>query len=278
MENERDIISSGEGTALLVCSYESDGSEHYYFGTAFFVTEKILLTAGHMLTQPGTINTIRVTTPGIMKVDLEELKAGRVSTLDCTIIENLYKLNNLQDNKDIAFLECAGFNAAITLPLSSDPLPPDAVVDIIGYPGRKRIEWIQRHHGFKIKKDLKKSQIDAEDMLPTRCLTVTSGSVINSDAGLISHRVSTCPGMSGSPLLYKGKVFGISSYLINAYYLGIHVRQKCWDGNGSVAISFEEKDIRESLEMHLLKAVPTSVGSFLMVRPNIGKENPVPIQ
>jgi V8-like Glu-specific endopeptidase len=197
-------------TCLIVDELQPDGSVKHGYGTAFFVADNILLTAGHNLVSRRGYNIIgiRVTIPGTKVV---QLGSDGILTLRCKIISNSFKgFNGSCGREDIAILKCSGLaTPARYLPLATDHgnLSPRAIVDVIGYPGFIETAWIERQHKGKLK-NFEESAKVARKMLPERTLTVSRGSVEEIKDGLCSYRVSTCPGMSGGALISKGNVYG----------------------------------------------------------------------
>jgi hypothetical protein len=219
------IMKAARCTALLEVEFrKSDGAIVKGHGTAFFVTEKHLLTAGHNIAAdgPGTVRiSLRIAYPGV-KVYVADSSAIR--TLDCVLLKTLYGKGDKKNNsKDIAILRCEGLNGGPYLPLSSDHLPSNTVVDIVGYPSVGHHNCIARLQ--KDLKDSEASEASSKVLLPTDTLVVTRGTVEKTDAdsGLISYKVSTCSGMSGSCLLYEGKVYGNILQVINS-----DIRHSSW--------------------------------------------------
>ena len=226
--DQNTIMKAGKCTALLEVEFrKSDGGIIKGYGTAFFVTEKHLLTAGHNIVaeDPRTDRiSIRIAYPGVKVYDAD---SSAIRTLDCDLLKTLYTKGDKKiKSKDIAILRCEGLNGGSYLPLSSDPLPSNAVVDIIGYPSSGHHDCIVRHKNDL--NDSEASEASSKVLLPTNTLVVTRGTVEKTDAantnGLISYKVSTCHGMSGSCLLYEGKVYG------NIFYKDIHsdIRPSSW--------------------------------------------------
>ena len=185
----------------------SGGQTHGQFGTAFFVDSKHLITAGHNVFIKETtdsIKKIRITYPGLSHVNYTQLMDGEISTIDCTLIKSLYTKDGPPE-KDIALLHAGSHNAADFVQLSSElpQLNHDNLdrVDVIGYS-----KWMKTQ---KVK-DVDQSLDAVAKLLPRRTLTVTRG-VLESVGKTVSYDLSTCPGMSGSCVLYRGNVIGILS-------------------------------------------------------------------
>lgn len=128
---------------------------------------------------------------------------GKVSTNDCTVVSSLYTHNGLSE-RDIAILHAGSYNAAYYLQISADAIPENAIVDVLGYPGELKSEWMRT----QVVNDVDESLNAAAKLLPKRTLTVSRGTV-QSIGSTVSYNLSTCPGMSGSCVLHRGKVIGI---------------------------------------------------------------------
>src|SRR6202035_2537768 len=86
---------------------------------------------------------VRIAYPGVKVYDTD---SSPVRTLECDLLKTLYtKGDKKSKSKDIAILRCDGLNGGSYLPLSSDPLPANGVVDIIGYPSNGHHDCIVRH-------------------------------------------------------------------------------------------------------------------------------------
>lgn len=206
-DGDRDsIFDAARNTALLEVEIrKNDGTIQKGHGTAFFVTEKHLLTAGHNVCNSlGTVISIRIAYPGVKVYDESE----KMATFDCILLKTLYSddVQNGRLAKDVAILRCEAHNGGSYLPLSSDQLPLNAVVDILGYPAFGHDSCISRHSDLT---NSKTSETSSKILLPPKTLMVTRGTVEKMDDGLISYKVSTCPGMSGGCLLFDGKVYGM---------------------------------------------------------------------
>lgn len=200
------IISAAKCTSLvLIEETQHDGeTRRNHYGTAFFVSENLLLTAGHnVVGVNGPITQIRISQPGLDQVQPWQVNQRRVPTIVCKIAGTIYKRNG-PFSTDIAILDSGSFRHSSFLPLSSAVPQIKSHVDVIGYPGYIKHEWIEAHKGVN---DLDRGQREAERLLPKGRLTVTRGTL--EDVGpTIPYNASTCPGMSGSSVLYKGAVVG----------------------------------------------------------------------
>ena len=128
---------------------------------------------------------------------------GNLATIDCTVVASLYEKNG-PSQTDIAILHSGSYNAPSYLPLSTDVPAMHALVNIVGYPGELKLEWIRTQVGIRNADESLKA---TAKLLPIRTLTVSSGTV-QSNGVMMAYNVSTCPGMSGSCVLSSGKVVG----------------------------------------------------------------------
>lgn len=69
-------------------------------------------------------------------------------------------------------------------------------------------KWLEEHHQGLLH-DYVASTKAVRSMLQPKTLTVSHGEVVDIKDGLISYKLSTCQGMSGGCLIYKGEVYGI---------------------------------------------------------------------
>lgn len=205
------IIEASKATSLLfIQSKDSKNRLVWDFATAFFVAPNLLLTAGHAALGPqDAISTERwLSLPGTPVLDIDRITNHSPCAIRCTVVETTYKAGAAM-SKDIAILSSGNFETEHFLKLSADPVPIKAEIDVVGYPGEKRKMWLKEKHP-----DLK-SIVDgataSELLLPTGKLVVTRGVVAESRTDITSYNISTCPGLSGSCLVYNGKVHGISS-------------------------------------------------------------------
>jgi hypothetical protein len=133
--------------------------------------------------------------------------ARRIETIECSVLDSLYRQDGPQaGHMDISILHSGTYNSPTFLGLSAIPVPRHAVVDILGYPGRHSTDFIVAHAGLT--KPFQECITSAETLLPAQTLTITRG-IVETVGATISYKATTCPGMSGGCLLYKGKVFGI---------------------------------------------------------------------
>jgi hypothetical protein len=145
-----------------------------------------------------------MTPPGLSHINYTQLMEGKMSTIDCTPAGSPYTQNSSEE-RDIAILHVGSYNAANFLSLSVDLLPVGARVDVIGYPGELKSEWMMTQTGIR---DVDQSLDAVAKLLPKRTLTISRGTV-KSSGPVVAYELSTCPGMSGSCVLYNGNVIGI---------------------------------------------------------------------
>ena len=190
----------------------STANSSRYFGTAFFISPKVLLTAGHNTLGPqGPLKSVRITTPGLVHINYTLLRSQRLATIECAIIGTLYTGKNLDSYlTDIAILHSGNYTAGDYLPVSSEPSNPGSEINVLGYPGPAKQEWLAIHEGLR---DAEASRLVTDQMFPPQRLTITSGTV-ETLGGNIAYKVSTVPGMSGGPVLCNGSAIGNTSLTI----------------------------------------------------------------
>lgn len=216
-----DILAVGKCTAcLLIEEGEVDGKvKRRYLGTAFFVSDHHLLTAGHnVVGVNGPVTRICITTPGLERVQPWQ-RNQEASTIECRLLGTIYRRNGLYTN-DIAILDSCAYKAPHYLPLSSLIPPPNSIVDVIGYPNEIRHEWIKIQDGLR---DPTEGQKEAIRLLPAGRLIVTRGAADTADT-TIPYHISTCPGMGGSCVLFKGVVVGTCLWFEYSC-IGVHIGQ-----------------------------------------------------
>jgi hypothetical protein len=179
-----------------------------HFGTAYFISKKLLLTAGHNTLGPhGVLSQVRVTYPGTPYIDYQGLNPMKttIPTIDCKVVGTLYTGKNGDPfSIDIAILDAGSHNAAFHLDLSANAPPPTSNVNVIGYPGVATQQWLGSHEGIA---DVNASRTAAEILFPPQRLTITSG-IVEKTGTTISYNLSTMPGMSGGCVLYNGTAVG----------------------------------------------------------------------
>lgn len=189
---------------VLIEFSPSDRERKIQFGTAFFIDSKHLITAGHNTYGPnGPLKRVRITTPGLPNVDYLKLMDGKIATIECNVVGTLYEKVG-QSETDISILHSGSYNAPEFLKLSADAPTVNGSVNIVGYPGELKLEWMRTQAGIK---NADESLVATAKLLPIRTLTVSSGTV-QSTGAMATYKLSTCPGMSGSCVIYNGKVIG----------------------------------------------------------------------
>jgi len=184
---------------------EVDGKQRrHFFGTAFFVGETKLITAGHNIAGLNNpVTRISISLPGVSKVSSTDMSLRKVPLIECKVVGTLYK-KDWHYSKDIAILDSGSFRNPDYVPLSSIIPPKEAIIDIIGYPWEIRREWIEAQPGLI---NITQREQDAKKLFPAGSLLVTRGTVEDSEETM-SYHISTCPGMGGSCVLYQGSVIG----------------------------------------------------------------------
>lgn len=174
-----------------------------FCGTAFFVSSHLLLTAGHnAMSVNGGVIEIRITPPGIDQMHSWQVSRGGVHSIKCKVLATLYRQGGKPEN-DIAILDTLPYTVEEYLPLSSISPASGSVLDVIGYAGEIVLEWINSH-GVQ---DVEKRRMEVESLFTDGSLTVTRG-VSVAVGNTMTYRLSTCPGMGGGCVLYKGSVIG----------------------------------------------------------------------
>ena len=185
----------------------ADGGIRRQFGTAFFIDKKHLITAGHnTFSKDGPIK-LQIIQPGLSHVNYSKYLKGGYDTIDCTMVGSLYKLNGPAE-RDIAILDAGSYSVSVDhfVQLSDNVPQQGDYVDVIGYPGELSTAWMRKQEPQV--NDIDESLKAVEKLLPRRTLTVTRGTV-KSAGPIVEYNLSTCPGMSGSCVLHKGKVIGM---------------------------------------------------------------------
>jgi V8-like Glu-specific endopeptidase len=207
-DDKEGILAASRATSLLLVELiDAKNVKTWQFATAFFVAPNILLTAGHVVYEPkdgGKIDRY-LFMPGDPFLDMDKVSQKAPHAIRCTVAENTWKPKGPMF-KDIAVLSSGSFETKNFVPISCDAIPINAIIDVVGYPGEKRSNWLrEKHPGLK---SLVDSTRTSEAMLPTGKLVVTRGVVEETCGDMTSYKISTCPGLSGSCVVYKGKVHG----------------------------------------------------------------------
>jgi hypothetical protein len=175
----------------------------------------LLLTAGHNTLGPnGVLSHVQITYPGTPYIEYQGQTKATIPTIDCKVVGTLYTGKNADRfGTDIAILDAGSHNAVFHLDLSANLPPPSSNVNVIGYPGFAKPNWLASHEGIG---DVNASRTAAEILFPPQRLTFTSGTVEKTGT-TISYNLSTMPGMSGGCVLYKGAAVGNNQYNESAY-------------------------------------------------------------
>ena len=198
------ILNAGKHTACLETDVElDDGSTAYIKGTAFFVSENLLLTAAHnVVPQSGRVTKVAIRYEGAKKVE----PVG--ATLKCRVLALMPKsdpTSTYNPLEDLAILECIGHDYPHFLIYQRTRyrrLRSSTSLDILAR------SWLEARHPEL--GDYDASRNAAHKLLPRGMLTATEGKISSIDCGCASYEISTVGGMSGGCLFYDGKVYGIS--------------------------------------------------------------------
>jgi hypothetical protein len=211
------------------------------------VSQNILLTAGHNVTGlRGTVAEILITHPGMKAVDPAQVSLRNVPTISCKIVGSLYKQNG-SFSTDIAILHSGSFNSPYFLRLSKTVLPADAIVDVIGYPDEMERVWLETHDGI----EYHRAREEVELLLPKGHLLATRGASSRPVGAAIPYHLTTCPGLGGGCVLYKGDVVGKRRSLIYTDTIGVHIGH--YDKNFEhlpMGLTFTSEEVSRFLQKH----------------------------
>jgi V8-like Glu-specific endopeptidase len=255
------LLAAGKCIAFLIVQFHNTTDTQ--IATAFFIDKTHLLTAGHSLHKRAfTHKSVQLIGPGIPHIDATKLVQGKYPTVNCKVVWNLYSVKAPYDN-DIALLHTGSFSWPDFMELSAVLPRKDATVDVIGYPGDLNWWWMKTQGDLK---DIEKSLVTVEKLLPKRTLSVSRGT-IETAGSLISYDLSTVPGMSGSCVVYQGKAIGISSFpKITFNEQGVHIGQPKASGGFPSAVSFTGSHagllFRRGGILHLINPSNTIHASF----------------
>ena len=113
---------------------------------------------------------------------------------------------------DIALLGVGTYRGTVAAQLSTDLPPVGSTVDVIGYPGDlKSPIWMKNK--VDLLNDIDRSVATLQKLLPSRTIVTSRGTVRECTGTLIKYNLSTVPGMSGSCVLYQGKLIGTFTFI-----------------------------------------------------------------
>jgi V8-like Glu-specific endopeptidase len=209
-EDSELIHEAANCMAFMIIEHTSaDGNVvEQYLGSAFFISPTLLLTAGHNILGPPNVKVnVRIGRPGAPYINYAAALHRKIPTIVCKIVASLYKSQRSPSHHDIAILDAGTYdNGSSYLNLSPASPTPSSKVNVVGYPGSAKQEWLMCHDGIT---DAENGRRKTADMFPAQRMTITSGPV-NTVSSTISYKLSTIPGMSGGCVLHEGKVIGIS--------------------------------------------------------------------
>lgn len=208
------ILAASKATCLLV-NESWDAQDHltWEFATAFFIGRTWLLTAGHAaLDPPDAVKIDRyLFLPGTPYLSIDTISKKHPHAIRYKVIDNMYRKGDPK-TKDIALISSGTFETQHYLQLSLDRVAIDETIDIVGYPGEKKSNWLREKHPTL--RSFEEAAKTSENFLPTRRLIVTRGKVAHNDRDMTSYHISTCPGLSGAGLIYKGVAHGFDVFML----------------------------------------------------------------
>jgi V8-like Glu-specific endopeptidase len=178
-------------------------------GTAFFISEHLLLTAGHTVGAKGT--KVYGVEPGFEAQEInayDVLKGINLEACRYTfeVVDRIFEQSQ-SDYLDLAILKIDSVH--FPRPVSVDFMiqaTEGTPVDVIGYPSNYNEHWIKGNHDQVT--NVAVAFRDVLDLLPKWRVVASTGEIISVDENNIRYRLSTAPGMSGAVVLYAGKAIG----------------------------------------------------------------------
>ena len=82
--------------------------------------------------------------PGTPHLNIDQIASHEPWAIRCSVVENMYKPGEI--SKDIAILSSENFVVKHYLKISTDPVPENATIDVVGYPGEKKRKWLREKH------------------------------------------------------------------------------------------------------------------------------------
>ena len=185
------------------------GDTSYAGGTAFFVTPTKLLTACHSVLKEG--QRVIAQQPGAATVETHDedifKKKTRIMRWELEVAKTFFGEKRARW-ADLAILKTIAFEYTHWVELDFDSKFDAGVqVDIVGYPGSHSDERLMLLHSEINGDNVEKAMADAQTLLPTGQLVISTGQIIQ-DARNPTYRASTTAGMSGGPVVLNGKAVG----------------------------------------------------------------------
>ena len=186
------------------------GREIIESGTAFFVSEATLLTAGHFAQRRDSTFLIRK--PGTFQAAffVEDLfiEGAGIETIECELVGGA-----LQRGVDICILRVKGdYRASHFLKLKRREIAPGETLDVIGYPGDYATRYLRRIYGSV--RVARKEINDISGLFP-KCELIVSHGKADTGGPMPTYLVSTVAGMSESPVIMSGEVIGNCLYKVS---------------------------------------------------------------
>ena len=248
-ERTNELKAVAQFTCRIVSESAKVGS--LSVATAFFISPKILVTAHHAVpAKPGSVVCFQI--PGLPLCDKSAenvwLGINGVTRFQCRV----KSCPAIPSDVDIACMEiigkgnCFGFvdcHDESDIPSPEDsPLKIGDPVDVLGYTGAYDEIWLERNHtDVSNPADLMNVAVD---ILPKWHLAVSYGTVISTGQKL-TYSLSTCGGMSGGPVVWKGKVIGYYSPSPEhtLKFVGVHIGVNSEGINQCIALTKQYLEI-----------------------------------
>lgn len=127
----------------------------------------------------------------------------RFETFECQLLESG------RPNVDISILQVKGnYKSPHWIKIEGKKFHKDDAVDVIGYPGDYPDSYVrQMMHGGVVDRE----DVEGVNRLFPKCELIVSHGLIASGGNQPRYHLSTVIGMSGSPVILKGKVVGGAS-------------------------------------------------------------------
>jgi hypothetical protein len=208
-----DLLAVSQDVTVLVVEFELQ----IVYATAVIIDQVHVLTARHNAVLPKSGDALkRIWILPLRQecVHYRQILDDEVFSLDCIVVENLYKKTTRPtDALNLALICIQTSTPLLTLSpgimsLSFEVPPLGSIVDVIGYPGKIDESSLRRANV----NDIAYNMTLVDRLLPANSLSISRATVMESRSGLISYNASTRPGLSGACVVFNNKVVGGSCF------------------------------------------------------------------